>query len=108
MKIRNSKPNKGHGYAEYYIAMAACAKLKWPYLILTFPEMLMERIGLPPFVAMITAKILPLFVNIETNNYAMFYFMIAHMIVWLIIYISIYISFKTLKKRYLQRGKTNA
>jgi len=99
MKIQNSKSNKGHGYAEYYIAMSWCATLKWPYLILTFPETLMDKIGLPPFVAMMVAKIMPLFVNIQTNDYAMFYFMIAHMIAWLMIYAGIYIGYRVIKRK---------
>jgi len=105
MKIQKSKANKGHGYASYYIAMAWCAKLKWPYLILTFPEMLMDKIGIPPFVAMLIAKIMPLFVNIEENVWAMFYFMLAHMIVWLLIYIGIYVGYRAIKKR---KGNKNA
>ena len=107
MKIQNSESNKGHGYGEFYAAMAMCGIIKWPYLILTFPEMLMDKIGLLPFVAMIVAKIMPLFVNIQTNDYAMFYFMIAHMIAWLMIYAGIYASYKILMKKHLQRKKNN-
>lgn len=97
--IKYYKNNKGHGYAEYYIAMATCAKLKWPYLILTFPETVMDKIGIPPIVAMAIAKIMPLFMNIEENVWSMFYFMIAHMIAWILIYIGIYVGYRFYKKR---------